>query len=106
MSLSIALRVTGSSSLEVDSCLADAVAENALPIPGPFAQFGVPPRALFPLPEELVGNVERGEDREFRRSAGRQALSKLAHLAVDVGGDHLDVVGVGASNLVLAAENR
>src|SRR5262252_1353052 len=63
VSRSIILRVTGFSSLRIDSFLAYAVAENALPILRSFAQFGVAPRPLFPFAEELVGNVERGEDR-------------------------------------------
>src|SRR5437773_7050233 len=103
---SIVLRVTGWSSRSIDSLFAQGLAQNAPPLLGAVPQFIVSTRPLISFAEQLVGDVERCQDRELRLAPGGEALLQLAHLPVHVGGDHLDVVRIGAPDLVLAAEDR
>src|SRR5712692_2831047 len=100
---SIGLRVVTWSSPLIDSLFAQAVAQDPPPLLGAVSQCVLSSRPLLPFAEELVGDIERCQDRELRLAPGREALFQLAHLPVHVGGDHLDVVRIGAPDLVLAA---
>src|SRR2546428_8439199 len=103
---SIVLRVIGWSSPSIGSFFAQALAQDPPLLLGAVPQFVVSTCPLVPFAEKLVGDIERCEDRELRLAPGGEALFQLAHLPVHVGGDHLDVVRIGAPDFVLAAEDR
>src|SRR5881397_3186492 len=103
---SIVLRIIGWTPRSIESLFAQGLAQDPPPFLGAVPQFVVTTCPLVPFAEELVGDIERCQDREFGLAPGREPLFQLPHLPVHVGGDHLDVVRIGAPDLVLAAEDR
>src|SRR5512143_412244 len=49
------------------------------------------PRLLLALPEQLVGDVKRGENGDLGWSTGGETVVQLRHLAVDIGGHQRNV---------------